>query len=375
MLPIHPQPKEDEIFSSWLVRLAFSNGFPLHTFFNSLLEYKGSVWTRDIDRHPSDQLLQLLNQHTQQPFSMLQRMTLSSYEGTFFSELPLHGDVSWLLALGVYHRNHKRAGMQYCPMCLQTDSTPYYRMLWRIASTVICPIHHCVMEDDCPRCHAPVMFHRHGIGRHKFPYVEDLRHCYQCSLNLGNVKPRQPEWPDSDSLNFLIALISHPELSPWRYLPINAPCSIPFFTGLRAILRLLNCKYGPRFEPIFCGELGTPALASSRQDFEYLRSERRLTLMLRAAWLLQEWPDRFIEACHVAHLSRSRISEYPDLLPFWVEDAVSRLDQRVYSPNQQEVLAAAAYLTSQGDQVNWETLGEVFGVQRDWAKRLVKMTR
>ncbi|MFJ3483870.1 TniQ family protein [Pseudomonas sp. NPDC090202] len=373
MLPIHPQPKEGEIFSSWLVRLAFSNGFPLHTFFNSLLGFKGSVWTRDIDRHPSDQLLQLINQRTQQPVSSLQRMTLSAYEGTFFSELPLHGDVSWLLALGVYHRDHKRAGMQYCPLCLQTDSSPYYRMLWRLASTVICPVHYCVMEDDCPRCHSPVMFHRHGIGRHKIPYLEDLRHCHQCSLDLGGVRARQPEWSDCHSLNFLIALIGQPELSPWRYLQVNAQCSIPFFNGLRAIVRLLNCRYGPRFEPIFCEELGTPALFPSKQDFEYLRSERRLILMLRAAWLLQDWPDRFIEACHVARLSRSRITELPDLLPFWLEDVISRLDQRVYSPNQQEVLAAVAYLTKQGEQVRWQGLSEVLGVRRDMAKRLMKM--
>ncbi|KPY65213.1 TniQ protein [Pseudomonas syringae pv. spinaceae] len=373
MLPVHPQPKEGEILSSWLVRLAFSNGFPLHTFFNRLLGYKRPIWTRDIDRHPSDQLLQLINHRTQQPFSTLQSMTLRQYEGTFFSELPMHGDVSWLLALGVYHRNRKRPGMQYCPLCMQTDSAPYYRLLWRIASTVICPIHSCLMEDVCPQCQSPVMFHRHGIGRHKNPYGEDLRHCHQCLYDLGATTPMFPEWPDHHSVDFLIALISHPELSPWRYLRVGVSCSIPFFTGLRAILRLLNGKYGPRFETIFCGELGTPALPACKQDFEYLRIERRLILLLRACWLLQEWPDRFIDSCNTAHLSRSRITEYPDLLPYWLEDAISRIDQRVYSPTQQEVLEAAAYLVRRGEEVSWQTLSEVLGVQRDWAKKLVKM--
>lgn len=375
MLPIHPQPKEGEIFSSWLVRLAFSNGFPLHTFFTGFLGYKGAVLTRDIDRHPSDQLLQLISLQTQQPISTLQDMTLCHYEGRFFSELPLHGDVSWLLALGIFHRDRKRAGMQYCPLCMQTDSVPYYRLSWRLALTVICPIHYCAMEDVCPRCQSPVMFHRHGIGREKIPYVEHLRHCHQCFLDLGSVRPRYPEWPDCNSLNFLTALIGHPELSPWRYLRITTPCSIPFFSGLRALLRLLNCRFGARFETTFCGELSTPALPPSRQDFEYLNSDRRLILMLRACWLLQEWPDRFIECCHVAHLTRSRIAEFPDLLPFWLEAAISQLDQRVYSPTQPEVVAAAAYLASHGEEVRWEALSEVLGVQRDWAKRLVKMVK
>ena len=372
MLPIHPQPKEDEIFSSWLVRLAFSNGFPLHTFYNTLLDYNGAVWTRDIDRHPSDALLQLINVQTHQPVSTLLEMTLRHYEGSFFSELPLHGDVSWLLPLGVFHRDRKRAGMQYCPLCMQNDSTPYYRLSWRNALTVICPKHHCVMEDRCPGCQSPVSFHRHGIGRQKVPYVEHLRHCHQCFLNLGDVSPRFPVWPDCESLNFLLALVSHADLSPWRALGIITPFSLPFFTGLRALLRLLNCRYGPRFENSFCHELGTPALLPSTQDFEYLDSERRLILMLRSCWLLQHWPDRFVECCRGAHLSRSRITECPDLLPFWLETAIFPLDQRAYSPPDTEVFAAACYLISQGQEVRWETLSEVLGVQRDWAKRLLR---
>ncbi len=371
MLPIHPQPKQGEIFSSWLVRLAFSNGFPLHTFFSGLLGYKGAVLTRDIDRHPSDQLLQLINLQTQQPISRLQDMTLRHYEGSFFPQLPFNGDVSWLLALGVFHRDRKRAGMQYCSLCIQTDSVPYYRLLWRIALTVICPIHYCAMEDVCPRCRSPVMFHRHGIGREKIPYVEHLRHCHQCFFDLGSVKPKYPEWPDCNSLNFLTALIGHAELSPWRYLRIATPCSIPFFIGLRALLRLLNGRFGPKFETVFCGELGTPALAPSRSDFEYLHSERRLWLMLRACWMLQEWPTRFIECCRAANLSRSRITELPDQLPFWLETATSQLDQRVYSPTQLEVVAAVVYLSSHGQEVGWQALSGLLGVKRDRAKRLM----
>ena len=219
------------------------------------------------------------------------------------------------------------------------------------------------------------MFHRHGIGRHKNPYGEDLRHCQQYFYDLGATTPSFPEWPGHHSVDFLIALISHPELSPWRYLRIGTSCSIPFFTGLRAILRLLNCRYGSRFETIFCGELGTPALPACKQDFEYLRSERRLILMLRACWLLQEWPDRFVDGCQAVRLSRSRITEYPDLLPFWLEEAISRLDQRVYSPTQQEVLEAAAYLVRQGEQVSWETLSVMFGMKRDRAKHLMQMLK
>ncbi len=372
MLPIHPQPLPGEILSSWMVRLAFSNGFPLHTFYSGLLGYREALWNLDTDRHPSAQLLALLNLHTQQSVPILRDMTLCSYEGVLFSELLRYGDIKWLLPLGLFHRNRKRAGMQYCPLCLRTDATPYYRSLWRIALVVICPLHNCAMEDVCPKCDSPIMFHRHGIGREKFPYVEHLRRCHRCGFNLGRVPPRLLDWPDSHSLEFLIALIRHAELSPWRYLQILTPCPIPFFNGLRALLALLNGRYGARFESVFCGELGCESLPYSPLAFEYMGVGRRLQLMLRACWLLQDWPARFVECCRGAHLSRSRITEFPDQLPFWLETGISQLDQRIYTPNHEEMTAAAAYLAGQGQQLSWQSMKELFDVHKDCAKRLCK---
>lgn|SRR3990167_6125261 len=373
MLPIHPQPLPGEILSSWMVRLAFSNGFPLHTFYSGLLGFKEALWNLDIDRHPSEQLLNLLSLHTRQPVATLRDMTLCGYEGILFPELLTHGDVRWLLPLGLYHRNRKRAGMQYCPLCLRTDVVPHYRLAWRIALVVVCPLHHCVMEGLCPQCRSPMMFHRHGVGREKFPYVAHLRQCHQCGLNLGDVSPRFPDWPDCHSLEFLIALITHAELSPWRYLQILTPCAIPFFNGLRVLLGLLNGRYGPRFDPVFCGELGCEGLPHLPLAFEYMDVERRLQLMLRACWLLQDWPARFVECCRVAHLSRSRITEFPDQLPFWFDAGISQLDQRVYSPSEEEVTTAIACLSNHGRQPSWRSIAELFLVRPGCSKRLYKV--
>lgn len=76
------------------------------------------------------------------------------------------------------------------------DAIPYYRMSWRIALVTVCPVHHCVIEDLCPRCRSPLMSRRHGVGREKFRYVEALRRCYQCGFNLGDTTPRLPDRPD-----------------------------------------------------------------------------------------------------------------------------------------------------------------------------------
>lgn len=76
LLPLHPQPRPGEILSSWMVRLAFSNGFPLHTFYDKLLEYRAPIWNRDIDRHPANELLSILARNSGQRKSSLKSLTL-----------------------------------------------------------------------------------------------------------------------------------------------------------------------------------------------------------------------------------------------------------------------------------------------------------
>lgn len=54
--PVHIKPKDDELLSSWLVRLAMSHGLKLHTFCSIALPLK-QIWTRDIDKAPNTGLI------------------------------------------------------------------------------------------------------------------------------------------------------------------------------------------------------------------------------------------------------------------------------------------------------------------------------
>jgi len=376
VLPMHPQPLQDELFSSWLVRLAFSNYFPLHTFYSGLLGFKGQVWNRDIDRYQPEHLLTLLCQATGQPLQVLRGMSLARYEGTFYEELTSHGSIAWLVSLGIFHRTRKHAGMQYCPLCLKNDPLPFYRQSWRVALAVICKHHGCVMEDVCPQCMAPIIFHRHGVGRDKCPHVSLLRKCHSCGADLGLTIPRYPSWPDEQTLQLLTALATDFEACPWSQIVHGVPCAIPFFTGFHKVIALLNGRYGERLQSTFCPALDVEVLPRSKAHFEHQGIDRRLKLVLRACWLLQEWPDRFVRCCRAMGMSRSRTTELPGTLPYWLETVLSNyLDQRIYFVSEQEVSAAAEYLISHGRQVSLETLMSLLGQQRDATRRLFKQWR
>lgn len=373
MLPMHPQPLQDELFSSWLVRLAFSNYFPLHTFYSGLLGFKGQMWNRDIDRYQPEHLLALLCQATGQPLEVLRGMSLARYEGTFYEKLTSHGSIAWLVALGIFHRTRKHAGLQYCPLCLRNDPLPFYRQSWRVALAVTCKHHGCVMEDVCPSCMAPVIFHRHGVGRDKRPHVSQLRNCHACGANLGHTTPRYPSWPDDQTLSLLMVLATDFEACPWRHLIQGVPCAMPFYLGLHKVIALLNGRYGERLQRTFCPALGVEVLPHSKAQFEHQGVDRRLELVLRACWLLQQWPERFVCCCRDMGMSRSRTTELPEALPYWLETVLSNyLDLRIYSVSEQEVSAAADYLISHGREVSLDTLMPLLGQQRDATRRLFK---
>jgi hypothetical protein len=75
------------------------------------------------------------------------------------------------------HRN-RSSWMQYCPQCLATDETPYFRRQWRLASRVSCFAHGCGLRDRCPTCHA-------GIAVFDLGELVPQHFCARCGFDLG----------------------------------------------------------------------------------------------------------------------------------------------------------------------------------------------
>jgi hypothetical protein len=371
MLPIHPQPQPKEILSSWMVRLAMANGFPLHTFYANLLGFKSPIWNRDIDRHPSCALLDLLSRQTGQSLSVLDGLTLKAYGGILFEELPMIGNAPWILPLGIFHRIHRRAGMQFCPLCLQLDTICYYRRCWRLSIYSICEHHHCVMQEYCPSCHAPVAYHRHGIGRNVNIPAHALRLCHQCKFDLRKAVPTYFNWPDTSSWATFTTLISDFEQESRNLEKLPLPCGVMFFEGLYVLISLVRGRNGERLRQRLKKELGldiSNGVSANQFEFEFLNATDRLKLLLSVIWLLEDWPVRFATLCLEVGITRSRLSEKVQSLPFWLTSMADEyLDHRPYCVNEDEILAAGTYLVSQNKEVTPSTLKDLLGVAKEVA--------
>jgi hypothetical protein len=83
ILPRIAKPKEGELFSSWLFRLATINLTKAHTFCRFHLPGQ-NIWNRDIDRLVPDIMIERLALLTEIPFQTLYQLTLRSYEKEVF---------------------------------------------------------------------------------------------------------------------------------------------------------------------------------------------------------------------------------------------------------------------------------------------------
>jgi hypothetical protein len=182
--PAHPKPLEDELLSSWWVRLARANHERLHSFTRLCLP-GSSVWNRDIDRSVSRTALRVLARKTGTRLDWVEATTLRAFEGRLFARFNKKTNTRWVLPLGVYHRTHRGFGLQFCPECLRSDRVPYFRRAWRLAFVTVCPHHWSVLRDRCPHCGAAVAFHRLEFGGRRGELPEHaITTCQRCGLDI-----------------------------------------------------------------------------------------------------------------------------------------------------------------------------------------------
>lgn len=86
--------------------------------------------------------------------------------------------------------NVDRAAFGYCPKCLAVRGECYLPIHWRFKDWRYCPVHHCLLDEVCGQCLAPLVHPRSLVastaGRQGHA---SLRHCLDCAANLGRMSP------------------------------------------------------------------------------------------------------------------------------------------------------------------------------------------
>lgn len=307
--PIHPLPKKDELLSSWLIRTAHANKFKVHDFYKLYFGKNKQLWNRDIDLFTPPWLIEILKLYFQWESKAISNLTISSYEEIIFHDYAFNrATIKGILNIGVYHRSRQSFGLQYCPLCLKEDLTPYYRKYWRLSYMTICHIHHIHLLDRCSHCAVPIMPHR--IDMIKKSYLQqniNLRICAICRKNLTSLT--NITTPDQDEL-YLMKKITYAINHGYIELGDNNNLhSLLFFEGIRTLVQgLARLKRQSRQN------------IPSKFEFEKSPISLRIELLKIVALLLQNWPSNLvcllqeIKQPHSTFISKNTNGS----APFWI---------------------------------------------------------
>jgi len=324
--PLHLKPYNNELLSSWLVRLSRAYGMEARRFGASIGRYS-AFWNRDVDKGLDDTLLQSLMDRTATPPARVLETTFSGYRGFPIPELYSNGLSAWILSIGLRDGRRHRPWLQYCPYCLQEDVDPYFRCYWRLVFVTVCAPHHCRLLDRCVACAAPCNIHQ--VPRD----ADAITCCYRCQFDA-----RRSWAPALDHtagrhrvMQFQTWLV---EALRQGWYPLSQAESVSteeYLYVLQQLGRLLITRSrAQELRRGFCGYLGEPYFepsfpASRGRALEVLSVADRFTLMLLLGWWLDDWPDQFVAMCAMARLTRTDLSSHFPFPPDWYEEAVGQV--------------------------------------------------
>ncbi|QYG09831.1 TniQ family protein [Janthinobacterium sp. PAMC25594] len=353
-----PVPLEaDELLSTWLVRVALSQGCDPLALTGELWP-KWRVWTLDLDRGVATERLRILERMSGIDMSALDAASLRTIAMAIGTAVP--GDVAvvpWILALGSRNRQ-RHGGLQYCPQCFGTDKSPFYRLQWRLAWHNCCHVHSAALLDRCCHCAAPVEPHRlsppTGLLNVCSSCGYDLRACHAMAADAGAMA-FQITADDVVSCGygkygeFTLATTEWFLLS--RYFLMLLRVAIRnSSSNLASCLVMLGADI-PGMRPSLTG-LG----------FELLPVGERAVFLAGTGKLLAAGPKRLLETAQALSLSSATLRQCLSNLPVHIRDIVDALPKQSRSRKSNSKTAEIAPLPRQT-------------VTRIWARLQRKMRR
>ncbi len=173
-LVVRSQPKSDESFFGFLLRLTELNAYTSHGLIPKLARLDGKVFLCNHiwDEHNSkyDGLIQLT------------RITRNELKQLLYTPATKRSEVM-ILGRSVPYSLMGAPRPKVCPACLA--QSPYCRKQWELAFFTCCAIHNRMLLQECPECRRPIRWHR-------------LRVCY-CPCGADWRRARTPSLSESDT--------------------------------------------------------------------------------------------------------------------------------------------------------------------------------
>ena len=356
--PIRPQPMGDETFGSWFSRLAWANGVTA-TELHAISLPGARMHRRDLDRLAEAELLENVSQHTGASVEDLANRTFRYWSGRLFESDDHRTKLIWLTPAGQIETK-KCFGQQLCPECLSEHREPYLIQHWRLGFVTSCDVHNVLLVDRCPRCRSPIQ-----PLYHSSPY-STVSDCWNCGFDFREATIE--ETPPFSHQKDLVQIAER----GWTYLgDEHFLYSISFFRLLWTIYRLLATGRFAFSLREKADKKVPPSSIPTIKEIERLNPRCRRVLLGMAMALLEDWPCRFVDACHEVGISTRVLIKDPAQVPHALWDvARTQLLEPSIRVSQAEILAAKRFLEKRGAIATHRNLSEILGTKFKTHRRL-----
>ena len=322
LLPVHLKPKEDELLSSWLSRLANAHGLAPNAFCSII--FPGYRLPSDVDMIDDLKILKVLGQLVGTSLERVVATTLSAYKDRLY-ESDWYDPPPWIMPVDFTPRN-QNFGLQFCPKCLLDDEEPYFRRQWRLAFIILCERHLTPLLDSCSHCGSCIT----NLVRRNTSQQIQMLCCPSCKTDLRTATLDSTMCRvDQVEVEFQKHLMEALHQG-WVKVPGNNPIySHLYFKVVYALMKLLSVDMLAQYLRAHVSRHFNIAqvnvsLPERAPTFERLHIEDRRGLLGMARQMLEDWPDRFISFWASYGLSNyqtfaNHISRYSDQsdIPFW----------------------------------------------------------
>jgi hypothetical protein len=301
--PVRLKPEPDELLTSWLLRLACAYSTTLSRFVGAILP-GSSISYHDLDYGLEPALLNALARGTGIAPSGIRRHEILTPDADSVAPWP-RADQAWVLPMPTSRVAVHQPGQPYCAVCLAEDTVPYLRRRWRRVYVTLCDVHQVELLDRCLTCNTPLNLR--WAERSPLParIAAPITLCCHCGGDLRAAAGAARDRPGRPEDREAIDLLSDVAYTGWAILPGHEPIPAPLY--FRVVIGLCEGEARYRLQAAV-GRAGGPGSAEADRQgtpFQHPRERRgRITSML---WLLQDWPERFVELCWLYELDHTHL--------------------------------------------------------------------
>lgn len=346
---IVPIPFEDELLSSWIVRMAYAHKTHPHTFVNQYLNYRPySFFLGENDVTLNADMIKDIESKAYHKIDVRSLM-LTTYSG--------------ILQENIYPNNPMIffTHQKYCPICLREDKVPYFRKVWRTVFYNICHKHQCYLYEYCPTCHARLDISKMYDNQLPFTY------CHRCGFELqkGRKLPIHKKYLSSLCYQKKMFTVIQDGYIQLGETPVYSFLFFEVFAKLSKLL-LLNkkCQFINK-HPLFSLFKDAKQQKINHPIFKKIDPKAQSALFGLIMYTFDNFPYNLEAYIHTNNLTYYNLTTKMHDIPFWYKKTINEITPR-YLPHsvtvtKEEVEDAMKYLSSICKDVNKVNLTKLLG--------------